>query len=245
MAQWDLLHYRIVDELGSGAMGQVYRAIDQKLGRHVALKFLPASVAGDAGWEARMLREARAASQLNHPGIVTLHDIEHAEGRTFLVMELVQGERLSELARHGVTWQRALELAAKIADALGAAHALGILHRDIKSDNLMVTKSGEPKVLDFGLAKLRDQGLPAVAVVLPTRPTPLPFASEQTVPAPLGSRPGADPAHDATRRHAIVHGAGVLRGQGRRPQRGVRARRRALRAAHEQAPVRRRGPRSR
>src|SRR3990167_3326490 len=129
----DILHYRILDELGQGAMGQVFRAVDQKLGRQVALKLLPADVAGDPGWEARMLREARAASQLNHPGIVTLHDIEHDAGRTFLVMELVSGERFREVAARGCPWRRALELCAGVADALAAAHAHGILHRDIKA----------------------------------------------------------------------------------------------------------------
>jgi Tol biopolymer transport system component len=184
VAERDILHYRILDELGQGAMGQVFRAVDQKLGRQVALKLLPAEVAGDAGWEARMLREARAAGQLNHPGIVTLHDIEHDGGRTFLVMELVHGERLSDLATQGVPWRRAVELAAGIADALGAAHALGILHRDIKTENVMVTKSGQPKVLDFGLAKLKDQPpLPPAVAVLPVRPTPLQPGALATLPA--------------------------------------------------------------
>src|SRR5690242_59488 len=100
-------------------MGQVFRAVDQKLGREVALKMLPADMARDRDWQARMLREARAASALNHPGIVTLYDLEVADGRTFLVMELVQGERFSDLATHGgVPWRRAVELVAGVADAL-------------------------------------------------------------------------------------------------------------------------------
>jgi serine/threonine protein kinase/Tol biopolymer transport system component len=155
-----ILHYRILAELGQGGMGQVYRARDERLGREVALKVLPAELASDADYQARFLREARAASALNHPGIVTLHDLETHEGRTFLVMELVEGESFSKLAHKGVDWKRAVELVASVADALAVAHARGILHRDIKSDNLMLTTTGQPKVLDFGLAKLRDLNAP-------------------------------------------------------------------------------------
>ena len=150
-----VLHYRILGELGQGGMGQVFRARDERLGREVALKMLPADMAADADFQARLLREARAASALNHPGIVTLHDLETADGVTFLVMELVEGERVSDLAVNGVPWEKAVDLVADVADALAAAHTRGILHRDIKSDNVMVTPSGQPKVLDFGLAKLR------------------------------------------------------------------------------------------
>src|SRR6478609_7331586 len=141
-------------------MGQGFRARDERLGREVALKMLPAELASDADFQARLLREARAASALNHPGIVTLYDLETYEGRTFLVMELVEGESFSKQARYGVEWKRAIELVASVADALALAHARGILHRDIKSDNLMVTTTGQPKVLDFGLAKLRDLNAP-------------------------------------------------------------------------------------
>lgn len=155
MTPRQVLHYRILGELGQGGMGQVFRARDERLGREVALKMLPADLATDADFQARLLREARAASALNHPGIVTLHDLETADGVTFLVMELVEGERVSDLAVTGVPWEKAVDLVADVADALAAAHARGILHRDIKSDNVMVTPSGQPKVLDFGLAKLR------------------------------------------------------------------------------------------
>lgn len=160
MIDRQILHYRILAELGQGGMGQVFRARDERLGREVALKMLPAELASDADFQARLLREARAASALNHPGIVTLYDLETYEGRTFLVMELVEGESFSKLARQGVEWKRAVNLVASVADALAVAHARGILHRDIKSDNLMLTTSGQPKVLDFGLAKLRDLNAP-------------------------------------------------------------------------------------
>jgi serine/threonine protein kinase/Tol biopolymer transport system component len=155
-----VLHYRILAELGQGGMGQVFRARDERLGREVALKMLPAELASDADFQARLFREARAASALNHPGIVTLYGLETFEDRTIIVMELVEGESFSKLARAGVDWQRAVSLVAGVADALAFAHARGILHRDIKSDNLMVTPSGQPKVLDFGLAKLRDLNAP-------------------------------------------------------------------------------------
>ena len=135
-------------------MGEVFRAVDQKLGREVALKMLPKEVAADRNSQARLVREARAAGALNHPGIVTLHDIEVADGVAFLVMELVHGERFSDLAQRGMTWRRALELVASVGDALAFAHTRDVLHRDIKADNLMVTPSGQTKVLDFGLAKL-------------------------------------------------------------------------------------------
>jgi len=156
----DVLHYRILGELGQGGMGQVFRALDQKLGREVALKMLPDELAGEPDWQARQLREARAASALNHPGIVTLYDLETVDGHSFLVMELVEGETFSELATRGVPWERAVEIVASVAEALAAAHARGILHRDVKSDNLMLTPNGQVKVLDFGLAKLRDFAAP-------------------------------------------------------------------------------------
>jgi Tol biopolymer transport system component/tRNA A-37 threonylcarbamoyl transferase component Bud32 len=155
-----IAHYRIVAALGAGGMGDVYRAVDERLGRQVAIKLLPKEMRGDRSRRARMLREARAAGGLNHPGIVTLHDIGEYEGRTYLVMELVEGKPLSTLAKEGIPWRDAVELVAGAADALGAAHDRGVFHRDIKADNLMVTDGGKPKVLDFGLAKARSNFRP-------------------------------------------------------------------------------------
>ncbi|MEZ4398545.1 MAG: protein kinase [Kofleriaceae bacterium] len=158
-----LLHYRILGPLGRGAMGEVYRAVDQRLGREVALKMLPRDVETDSDWQTRLLREAQAASALHHPGIVTLFDIANDNGRWFLVMELVTGEPVAALVRRGVPWRQAIAVVAGAADALAVAHHAGILHRDIKADNLMVTPGGQVKVLDFGLAKLRVAVPPAAA----------------------------------------------------------------------------------
>jgi eukaryotic-like serine/threonine-protein kinase len=150
-------HYRLVARLGKGAMGEVWRAVDERLGRPVALKLLPVARASEQKMQARLLREAQAASALNHPGIVTVHDVGSWHGQIFMVMELVDGEPLSELARRGIPPAEALRLIADAAEALACAHEREILHRDVKGDNLMRTRDGRIKVLDFGLAKLRAQ----------------------------------------------------------------------------------------
>jgi serine/threonine protein kinase/Tol biopolymer transport system component len=150
-------HYRLVARLGKGAMGEVWRAVDERLGRPVALKLLPVARASEQKMQARLLREAQAASALNHPGIVTVHDVGSWHGQIFMVMELVDGEPLSELARRGIPPAEALRVVADAAEALAAAHEREILHRDIKGDNLMRTRDGRIKVLDFGLAKLLAQ----------------------------------------------------------------------------------------
>jgi Tol biopolymer transport system component/predicted Ser/Thr protein kinase len=150
-------HHRIIGEIGKGGMGVVYLAEDTRLGRKVALKVLPPDMASDPARQARFEREARAVAALNHPNIVTIHSVEQAEGVHFLTMELVDGRRLTEMMpREGVPLPRLLEWSAGIADALGAAHRQGVVHRDLKPDNIMVTAEGRIKVLDFGLAKLRE-----------------------------------------------------------------------------------------
>ena len=148
-------HYRITDKIGEGGMGVVYKAEDTKLHRTVALKFLrPDAVAGEE-LKARFLHEAEAAAALDHPNICTVHEIDEADGRTFLVMAFVEGRSLSEkLAERPLPLNEALDIAIQVADGLHAAHKKGIVHRDIKSANIMVDAEGRAKIMDFGLAHL-------------------------------------------------------------------------------------------
>src|ERR1044072_4032027 len=161
--------YEVVSFISRGGMGEVYLAEDKRLGRKVALKLLPASFTTDADRLRRFEQEARAASALNHPNIITIYEIRQAAGSHVIATEYVEGETLRHrLSRSPMSLSEALNIAIQVADALVAAHKAGIIHRDIKPENIMLRPDGYVKVLDFGLAKLSEQATPAVAAEAPT-----------------------------------------------------------------------------
>ncbi len=173
LAGRNLKHYAVEEAIGQGGAGVVYRARDIKLGRPVALKLLRPDLIADPERRNRFLQEARAAAALTHPAIAQVYDIDEAEGLTFIVMEYVDGRTVSQLiADRELDLMGAVEIAFQVAEGLGRAHAINLIHRDVKSDNIMVTKDGHAKLLDFGLAKLFDTGPLEVQETPAAGPTP-------------------------------------------------------------------------
>jgi eukaryotic-like serine/threonine-protein kinase len=165
-----ILHYLVLERMGAGGMGVVYRALDTRLGRHVALKFLPDAARMDEASRERLRAEAMAAARVDHPNVGVIHGIEDADDRPFIVMALYQGESLrSRIDRGSVSVTEAVDLAIQAARGLAVAHANGVVHRDVKPDNLFLSSQGMLKVLDFGLAKIdRMDGLTSAGTVIGT-----------------------------------------------------------------------------
>jgi serine/threonine protein kinase len=150
-------HYKILSALGAGGMGEVFLAEDTRLDRKVALKLLPEKISANADSLNRFVQEAKSASALNHPNIITVHDIGEFEGKHFIAVEFIDGETLREKMKNRLTFDETLSILIQTAEALSAAHEAGIIHRDIKPENIMIRRDGYVKVLDFGLAKLSEQ----------------------------------------------------------------------------------------
>ena len=194
-------HYRVIEQIGAGGMGVVYRAEDTRLGRPLVLKFLPAALSRDPMALERFEREAKAASSMNHPGICTVYDIGEFEGQQYIAMEYLEGQPLDRFIGHKpLPLSVMLDLGVQITDAIELAHTQGILHRDIKPANIFITRRGHAKVLDFGLAKLAADGSGASAL----------DATAQTVGAQLLTTVG----HGGRHRGLHVARAGARRGFG-------------------------------
>jgi serine/threonine protein kinase len=149
-------HYKILEKLGEGGMGVVYKAQDTKLDRLVALKFLPAHLTSDPVEKERFIHEAKAASALNHPNVITIYEVDEFEGQMFIVMEYCEGKTLKQMIeKETLPVKKVLDIAIHVSEGLTAAHSKGVVHRDIKSDNIMVSQEGQVKIMDFGLAKLK------------------------------------------------------------------------------------------
>ena len=157
-----LSHYRLVEKIGEGGMGVVWKVRDEKLRRDVALKVLPAELVEDPERRRRLVREARSAAAINHPNIATVHEVDEAEGTVFIAMELVAGETLRSLiGGEPLAIPEALRIATEIAEGLVAAHQAAVIHRDLKPENVLIRADGHVKILDFGLAKVHEAPQPA------------------------------------------------------------------------------------